>query len=116
MNAPPAKQTARPSKQAQAAAKEDKSEAQLKPSRAARSSKAAKSREETKETVKQESKPVPEAKKQRSGPLPNVTALVVPPYSLSTTLMERIRENYTVVEAERLNVSEVEGLLGKKGQ
>jgi len=56
-----------------------------------------------------------------TGPLPDLTALVVPPYSLPKKLMERIRETYRVVEVEKLKVSELVGQLshseakGKKG-
>ena len=34
-------------------------------------------------------------------------SLVVPPYALSKTLMERIKENYEVIEAATLKVDEI---------
>jgi hypothetical protein len=43
-----------------------------------------------------------------TGPLPNILSLVVPPFSLSKSLMERIRENYIIYEAATLNVAEIQ--------
>ena len=43
--------------------------------------------------------------------------MVVPPYSLLKTLWDRIKENYRVIEVDKLKVSEVESQLkaGAKG-
>jgi len=49
-----------------------------------------------------------------SGPLLDITSLVVPPYALSKTLMERIKENYEVIEASTLKVDELESIFSKK--
>ena len=49
------------------------------------------------------------------GPLVDLTALVVPPYSLPKNLMDRIRESYSVIEVEKLRVSELVGQLPKPG-
>lgn len=38
----------------------------------------------------------------------DVTALVVPPFSLSKSLMDRINENYQVVEMAQLDLVELE--------
>lgn len=46
--------------------------------------------------------------------MPNVTALVVPPYSLSKTLMNSIKETYQVIESTQLQVSEVEEAMKKR--
>jgi len=46
--------------------------------------------------------------------LPDIKALVVPPYSLSKSLMERIKDNYRVIEADKLKVGDVEPQLKQK--
>ena len=48
-----------------------------------------------------------------SGPIPNVLALVVPPYSLTKDLMERIKDSYQVVEAVTLDVAELQSTVLK---
>jgi len=45
-----------------------------------------------------------------------VTALVVPPFSLSKTLMNSIKETYQVIESSVLSVSEVEEAKKKKSR
>ena len=45
--------------------------------------------------------------------MPDITALVVPPYSLSKALMQSIKETYNVHETTKLDVSAVESLKKK---
>ena len=40
--------------------------------------------------------------------MPNVTALVVPPFSLKNSILEQIKETYFVIEAKTLEVNEIE--------
>ena len=38
----------------------------------------------------------------------SITALVVPPYSLTKDLMDRVKETYNVIEQNQLNVGQIE--------
>ena len=49
-----------------------------------------------------------------TGPMRNVTALVVPPFSLSMGLMELINENYQVVEMAQLDIAELEPVFKRR--
>lgn len=48
------------------------------------------------------------------GPLPTILALVVPPYSLTKELMEKVKESYQVVEAVTLNVADLQNTVFKR--
>jgi len=45
----------------------------------------------------------------------DVTALVVPPFALTKSLMESIKETYKVIESKTLDVSEIEETLKRNG-
>ena len=47
--------------------------------------------------------------------MPDVTALVVPPFALTKSLMESIKETYKVIESKTLDVSEIEETLKRNG-
>lgn len=66
--------------------------------------------------VRTQAEPVkaPAAPSRPASQMANITALVLPPYSLSKALMESIEDTYNVIETEKLDVEQVEKLFKKK--